>query len=245
MRFSGGGCGFASRPRATVAAPTRCFSRRRPQRIFPGLPSTLAPVWAPRASPWRSPGLAFAWAFWRTTRSLAGLARANLLENGLTDRGSVVEADLLSRASRRAAGLDDESAGLVISNPPFLDPGRARLSPDPRKRRAHVMPAAGPAALAAWIAAAMALLAPGGLVILIHRPDALPVILETLAGRAGGITVLPVYPRRQASASRILVRGKKGSRAPLAIAPPLVLHDREGFTPAAEAIHKGAAAIEW
>ena len=177
--------------------------------------------------------------------SLAGLARANLLENGLTDRGSVVEADLLSRASRRAAGLDDESAGLVISNPPFLDPGRARLSPDPRKRRAHVMPAAGPAALAAWIAAAMALLAPGGLVILIHRPDALPVILETLAGRAGGITVLPVYPRRQASASRILVRGKKGSRAPLAIAPPLVLHDREGFTPAAEAIHKGAAAIEW
>ena len=176
--------------------------------------------------------------------SLAGLARANLLENGLTDRGSVVEADLLSRASRRAAGLDDESADLVISNPPFLDPGRARLSPDPRKRRAHVMPA-GPAALAAWIAAAMALLAPGGLVILIHRPDALPVILETLAGRAGGVTVLPVYPRRQASASRILVRGKKGSRAPLAIAPPLVLHDGEGFTPAAEAIHKGAVALEW
>jgi tRNA1(Val) A37 N6-methylase TrmN6 len=173
------------------------------------------------------------------------LARENLLQNGLLDRGYVVEADLLSPASRRAAGLTDESAGLVISNPPFLDPGRVRLSPDPRKRRAHVMSAAGPAALAAWIAAAAALVAPGGLMILIHRPDALPVILETLAGRAGGITILPVYPRREAAAVRVLVRGKKGSRAPLSIAPPLFLHDGKGFTLAADAIHRGALLIDW
>ena len=119
---------------------------------------------------------------------LAGLARENLLQNGLTDRGYVVEADLLSEASRRAAGLIDESAGLVISNPPFLDPGRARLSPDLRKRRAHAMPAAGPAALAAWIAAALALVAPGGSIILIHRPDALPVILEALAPARRGLS---------------------------------------------------------
>ncbi|HUZ91679.1 MAG TPA: methyltransferase [Methylocella sp.] len=176
---------------------------------------------------------------------LAGLARANLLKNGLPDRGFVVEADLLSPASRRAAGLSDESAGLVISNPPFFDPGRARLSPDPRKRRAHAMSASGPAALAAWIAAAAALVAPGGLMILVHRPDALPVILESLAGRAGGITILPVYPRREAAAGRVLVRGKKGSRAPLSIAPPLVLHEGNGFTSAAEAIHRGALLIDW
>jgi tRNA1(Val) A37 N6-methylase TrmN6 len=176
---------------------------------------------------------------------LTGLARVNLLQNGLQDSGDVVEADLLSPASRRAAGLNDESAGLVISNPPFLDPSRARLSPDLQKRRAHAMSTAGPAALAAWIAAAAALVAPGGLILLIHRPDAFPVILATLAGRAGGITVLPVYPRRGAAASRILVRGKKGSRAPLSIAPPLVLHEGKRFTPAAEAIHRGALLIDW
>jgi tRNA1(Val) A37 N6-methylase TrmN6 len=176
---------------------------------------------------------------------LAGLARENVRHNGLPDRGYAVEADLLSPASRRAAGLLNESAGLVISNPPFLDPGRARLSPDPRKRRAHVMSGEGPSALAAWIAAAMALVAPGGFMILIHRPAALRVILETLAPRAGEITVLPVYPRLEAAASRVLVRGKKGSRAPLAIAPPLVLHNGNGFTAAAEAIHRGALLIDW
>jgi tRNA1(Val) A37 N6-methylase TrmN6 len=176
---------------------------------------------------------------------LAGLARKNLLHNALQDRGYVVEADLLSAASRRAAGLIDESADLVISNPPFLDPGRARLSPDARRRRAHAMSAEGPSALAAWIAASLALVAPGGLIILIHRPDALPVILESLGGCAGGATVLPVYPRRESDAARILVRGKKGSRAPMAIAPGLLLHDGNGFTPAAEAIHRGASLIDW
>src|SRR5450631_3957538 len=79
----------------------------------------------------------------------AGLARANLLQNGLQDRGYVVEADLLSKASLRGAGLLDESGGLVITNPPFLDPGRTRLSPDPRKRHAQAMQREGPAALAA------------------------------------------------------------------------------------------------
>ena len=176
---------------------------------------------------------------------LAALARENLLQNGLMDRVHAVEADLLSPASRRAAGLCDESADLVISNPPFLDPGRARLSPDPWKRRAHAMPVAGPAALCAWIAAAMALLAPGGSIILIHRPEALPLLLGSLAARAGGITVLPVYPRQEAPAGRVLVRAKKGSRAPLTIAPPLVLHEGNRFTPAAEAIHRGASLIDW
>jgi tRNA1(Val) A37 N6-methylase TrmN6 len=175
----------------------------------------------------------------------AGLACANITQNGFEERCFVVEANLLSPASRRGAGLQDESARLVITNPPFLDPGRARLSPEPKKQSAHAMRAEGPSALVAWIAASLALVAPGGLFILIHRPDALPIILQGMAARAGGITILPIYPREGSGAARILVRGKKGSRAPLSIAPPLVLHDGEGFTAAAAAIHRGAAAIEW
>lgn len=176
---------------------------------------------------------------------LAKLARANITQNGLAERCSAVEADLLSPESRRAADLRNESAGLVITNPPFLDPGRARLSPDPQRRRAHAMRAQGSSALAAWITECLALVAPGGLFILIHRPDALPLIMESMAGRTGEITILPIFPRQGEQATRILVRGKKGSRAPFAIAPPLVLHRETGFTAAADAIHRGGAAIEW
>jgi tRNA1(Val) A37 N6-methylase TrmN6 len=175
----------------------------------------------------------------------AVLARENLALNGMANRGLVFEVDVVSPASRREAGLFDECSNLVISNPPFLDPGRARLSPNLGKRRAHAMSAEGPASLAAWIAACLALLEPGGSFILIHRPEALSVIFDSLAGPAGGITVLPVYPRRDEPAIRILVRGKKGSRAPASIAPGLILHDGAGFTRTVEAIHRGGSIIDW
>jgi tRNA1(Val) A37 N6-methylase TrmN6 len=174
----------------------------------------------------------------------AALARENLILNRLADRGEAFEADALSPSRRRAAGLADASAALVVSNPPYFDPRRARPSPDADRRRAHMMPS-GEAALAAWIAACLSLTRPGGEVILIHRPDALGEILTSLEGRAGAATVLPVHARRHSSAIRILVRAKKGSRAPLVIAPELVLHEGERFTAAAEAIHRGEAAIAW
>jgi tRNA1(Val) A37 N6-methylase TrmN6 len=175
----------------------------------------------------------------------ASLARANIVQNVLSDRCYAVEADLLSPADLRKAGVYNERAGLVITNPPFLDPAKSRLSPKPNRRRAHTLLGNGTSALGAWIAASLALVVPGGLFIMIHRPDVLPVILQSLAGRAGAITVLPVYPRSNSKARRILVRAKKGSRAPLALAPPLLLHDEHGFTPAADAIHRGKSAIEW
>lgn len=177
--------------------------------------------------------------------ALAALARENCAQGGLADRVTVHEADVLSPPSRRAAGLADEAAALVVTNPPFLDPARARLSPEPGKRQAHAMADPGPSALRAWIVAALAAAAPGGTLILIHRPDVLTVVLAALETRAGAVTILPVLPRDTMPAHRILVRARKGSRAPLAIAPPLVLHEGGGFTPRAAAIHRGDSMIEW
>jgi tRNA1(Val) A37 N6-methylase TrmN6 len=174
----------------------------------------------------------------------ARLARENLVLNRFADRGAVFETDLLCPAARREAGLLDSSAGLVITNPPFYDPGKARLSAEPGRRAAHAMLQPGPAGLAAWIAASLALVEPDGTFILIHRPDAAPAILAELAGKAGAVTILPVYPREAESAIRVLIRCKKGSRAPLSIAAGLILHGAQSFTDRAEAIHKGAA-IDW
>jgi tRNA1(Val) A37 N6-methylase TrmN6 len=47
-------------------------------------------------------------------------------------------------------------------------------------------------------------------------------------------------------ATRILVQGRKGSRAPLSILPGLLLHAAtgHGFTPQAETVLRAAAALE-
>ncbi len=189
------------------------------------------------------PGIAFGLV--EKDAATAALARDNLHLNQFDERGRVYETDVLDAPQRRAAGLADGAAALVITNPPFLDPARARLSPDADKRAAHAMPAAGPGALGEWLAACLALLREGGVLVLIHRPDALPAILAALEGRAGAQALMPVQPRGDRAATRILLRAQKGSRAPLTIAPALVLHEGERFTADADALHRGTALIKW
>jgi FkbM family methyltransferase len=165
------------------------------------------------------------------------LARENVAANGLEARVSVFEADLLSAKSRRAAGLADEKAALVLTNPPFHEASRVRVSPDPGKARAHVMCAP----LSDWVRASLALLAPAGVFVMIHRADALGECLAAVEGRLGGVSVLPILPRADAPAIRLVLRGVKGSKARSSLLAPLVLHEADGrFTEAAEAIHKGA-----
>lgn len=170
--------------------------------------------------------------------SECALARHNIAANALEDRCRVVEADLLaSEAERVAAGLGKGDAGWIVSNPPFLDSAAARLSPDADRARAHALP---PGGLDRWCRALAWLAAPDAQLALIHRADALPDILQALDGRFGALALRPVLPRADAAATRLLVTGRKGSRAKLSMLPPLVLHEADGrFTAAAAALHDG------
>ena len=81
---------------------------------------------------------------------------------------------------------------------------------------------------------------------MIHRPDALAAILAAAENRLGAVALLPVHPSASAGARRLMIAGVKGSRAPLRIAPALILHGTDGrLTPHADAIHRGEALIEW
>jgi tRNA1(Val) A37 N6-methylase TrmN6 len=177
---------------------------------------------------------------------LAALAERNAARNGLEARTRVLRLDVLSSGERRKAGLA-EPASCVVTNPPFFHAHAVRASPDAGKARAHVLAGteAG-ATLAEWIQASLAMLAPSGRFVMIHRPDALAAILAAIGGRLGALALLPVHPTSGASAHRLLVSGFKASRAPLRIAPGLVLHGADGrLTAEADAIHRGERGIDW
>lgn len=165
-------------------------------------------------------------------------AAHNIAANGLAQRMRAIHADLLaSEAARESAGLRKEAAQIIITNPPFLREGAARLSPDPARARAHALPEDG---LERWCRTLAWLAAPDAQLAMIHRADALPEILQALDGRFGALAVRPVHPRADAHASRVLVKGRKASRAPLRLLPPLILHETNGdFTLEAAALHKG------
>lgn len=152
------------------------------------------------------------------------LALDNIEANGFAARIRVFETDVMAPACRRAAGLHDEQAAVVLTNPPFYDAASVRVTPDRDRARAHV--AAAP--LSDWLRASLALLAPGGVFAMIHRADALADCLASVGRRLGGVSIRPVHPRADQPASRILLRGVKGSKAPLRLEAPLVLHEQDG-----------------
>jgi tRNA1(Val) A37 N6-methylase TrmN6 len=152
-------------------------------------------------------------------RGLAALARANAVSNRLA--AEVVELDIESGAENfAAAGLEPDSADVVLMNPPFNDPARHRSSPDKSREAAHVATAS---TLPSWIHAARRVLRSGGVLTLIWRADALADILAALERGFGSLAVLPVHSAAAAPAIRVLVRAIKGGRAPMAIYPGLTL----------------------
>ncbi|MDR3462408.1 MAG: methyltransferase [Beijerinckiaceae bacterium] len=171
----------------------------------------------------------------------AEIAAQNIVLNRLSERVVLHACDLLDGASRQAAGILGR-ADLVMTNPPFHEPGTVRESPDPRRRAAHV---GGEGGLAAWISACVSLLGPKGALIVIHTVEALPLLLRSLERGLGAVTILPIHTKAGAPARRILVRAVRGSRAPLAIMPGLVLQEGEKRTDLAERINRGEAGVGW
>src|SRR5262249_4797296 len=172
--------------------------------------------------------------------ALAALAGENISRNRFADGLRAVTLDVTAPARAfAAAALPPGSAARVLMNPPFNDPATMRGSPDAARRRAHVS-----AGIAPWLRSAERLLASGGTVTLIWRADGLADLLAALARSFGAVTVQPVHPRPDAPAIRVLVRAVKGSRAPLALLPGLVLADAEGRPSAeAEAVLRHGAAL--
>ena len=103
---------------------------------------------------------------------------------------------------------------------------------------------AGAGELELWVRFLTAMTAPRGTLTLIHRADALAALLARLERRFGGLVVFPLFPRDGEPASRVLVRGVKGSRAPLRLARGLVLHEASGaYSAAADAVLREGRAL--
>lgn len=163
------------------------------------------------------------------------LATENIAANQLGARVRVREGDI-------ATPLGALKADQVFFNPPYFDDPTALRLPTAEKQRAWL---AGDAPLSEWVKSASRVLAPKGHLTLIHRADALGDILAALAPRFGSIAIRPVHPRADRPAKRVLVTARLGSKTPLAILPPLFLHDDgdAAHTADADAIMRGQAQI--
>lgn len=161
---------------------------------------------------------------------LAALAHHNAALNGVEKKLEII-------CGAVGMKLDRLPFDHVFANPPYHDTAQHGDGDAP----SH-MPLED---IADWVRYGFRNLRDKGRFTLIHRADALSVILAALsAERAGAIKILPIAPREDEPASRVIVSAIKGRKTPLELLPPFIVHEQDGgYTPACEAILRNAAPL--
>lgn len=167
--------------------------------------------------------------------ALAALARQNAVANGMS--GLSIIAGALEQVE--PGGSFDHA----MANPPYHPQG-GTASPDAGREAAK---RATPDLLAAWAGVMGRCLRPGGTLGFILPAGLLTGCLQALqAAQCPAVAILPLWPKPGRAAKLVLVHGRKQSRAPLRLLPGLLLHQPDGrFSPEAEAILRGGAALAW
>jgi tRNA1(Val) A37 N6-methylase TrmN6 len=176
---------------------------------------------------------------------LVALANANAKENGFDGDMTFVSGDLLSPPDIPGAGAFHH----VIANPPFLEQGKGRPSPDPVRATSNIE---GQAGLKDWIAFCASMVRNKGSLTMIHRADRLDGMLAAMAGRFGDIVVFPLWPepfkgpgKGAKSAKRIIVSARKGVASPMRLSWGMVIHQQDGsYTKDAEEVLRHGAGID-
>jgi|CXWL01.1.fsa_nt_gi tRNA1(Val) A37 N6-methylase TrmN6 len=168
--------------------------------------------------------------------NIAALARENVAMNEMSACVEILTGDVLERSAN--VGVFDG----VFLNPPFDQAGDGH-APAEARWAAQITDAP----IDAWISALADRLSGNAALTMIHRASKLAEILAAIDGRLGGVEIVPIHPSESTPAKRVLVRARKGSRAPLRLLRGIALRDVSGakHTPQVEAILRGEAQIAW
>lgn len=160
----------------------------------------------------------------------------NVVENDLIGRVMPIHGDINDRSLPLAAASFDQ----VITNPPFY-PGGTRPANESRAK-AHQEITAD---LKSWIWFCLKMLRPKGRISIVHRADHLDRIIGLLHGRAGDMTIYPIWSKASAETPlRVIVSARKGVSSPLRMRRGIVLHDEAGvYLPETNALLRSLSAL--
>lgn len=164
----------------------------------------------------------------------AALFMENQKNNGFAENIEVLNIDGLKPNVAIENKFD-----LAISNPPFFDDDKSIRGPNIEREAAYIIGAP----ILAWLKAMLRLVKSNGEILLIHRADRLFDILSALQGRAGDVRILPIHAVEDRAANRIIIRAKKGSKAPTQILTGISLRAHQNdskYLPEIDGICNGA-----
>lgn len=175
----------------------------------------------------------------------AALARKSADQNKNKALIDFITGDLAELSTTRTLREFDH----VMTNPPYVERGRGRTSPDQGKALATAESRLG---LHEWLRQCVRMTKSRGSVTVIHRADRLEHIVAALSGIVGELTIYPFWPHERmnakrpgANASRVLVSGRKSVNTPGKLSQGLIVHKNEkgDYTPEILAILEGKSSL--
>lgn len=167
----------------------------------------------------------------------AAMARESVALNGFTDQISIVEGDL----RESPVNLLGESYTWIVSNPPYL-PGNSRLTGNPTLDRAKFEMTCTLEDLAK---AAHRLSGGNGRLVMVHLPERLPDIFETLRRYHFEPKLMRlVHSGPNKPPNRVLIEAQKSGKPHLRVLSPLFIHDENGeFSMEMQRIYQGSPMV--
>jgi tRNA1(Val) A37 N6-methylase TrmN6 len=171
----------------------------------------------------------------------AMMCEENAKRNGFANNVQVIHADVNEALRKDLASMPQHGTfAHAFANPPYYEDSKVTTSPTLLKAQAHSF---GADDLELWIKLMYHMVGLRGTVTMVHRADTLGKILTVMEEKFGDIRVAPLYAREGTAASRVIVQGVRGSKAPMQLLPGLILHgEGNAFTDDAEAVLRDGAA---
>ena len=198
-------------------------------------------------------------------------AKQNALRNGLADRVSFQQGDLLNLPNlppktRECLGkLGNPTYDVIFSNPPWNLASKGPTSPKAQRSLAmteapsanHLNnPSVGDpensrgeesgTSIQQWLKSMSKLLRSGGLLHMIHRADRLTDLLRALPSDLGNLHILPLHPYAGQDAHRVLIRTRKNDRSKPKLLTGRTIHQANGtFEPWVEELCRLGGELPW
>lgn len=148
-------------------------------------------------------------------KEMAGIAQRNTLENGLSARIRIIEADILHTRSH----LEAENFDLVVANPPYRRQGEGKISPKAGRDLARHESSA---TLRDFITVAKRMVKPGGSICLICHPERLAEMFALAAGlKLSPARLQLVHGDTTLPAGMFMVELIKGKKCSLVVLPQI------------------------
>ncbi len=153
------------------------------------------------------------------------LSRKNAINNNMEERTSFLCADI--RNDLEIATFDH-----IICNPPYKRAGAHKHSPSPSKAQAmgHLEDSSN---LQSWITRAWHHIKGQGSLTIVHEAEQADSIIHALYSengrrRFGAVEIIPLYPKADTPAKRVLIRAYKHKKAGTTIHPGIIMHEADG-----------------